>query len=150
MAYAAVLTILYNFGLENLERASDFGRNLFTGAFLIGTLLSVSSGTVASAVIRSTAIAAPRSIRSLGAVFGWSLLFGLAGAGALVLYNQTPKCVRPISLLVGALGVVAEINAITFVFRVFLLGLVDGVRQDEKRRKAEADKLSKAETERTS
>lgn len=126
-AYAIVGLLLWFAppGDDGVKRIVETGRVMMTGAFLIGTLLSVSSGLVASSIIRTTVTRSPAQIVGLGAVFAWALLWGLGGGALLNIFGALPQSVRPIALVIGGIGVGAEVNAIVFVFRVFLLGLIE-------------------------
>lgn len=112
-------------GDEGVRRIVETGRVMMTGAFLIGTLLSVSSGLVASSIIRTTVTRSPAQIVGLGAVFSWALLWGLSGGALLSIFGALHQSFRPLALVIGGIGIGAEVNAIVFVFRVFLLGLIE-------------------------
>lgn len=119
-------------------RASDAGKTLFTGAFLLGTLLSVSVSLPGQSLLKPLLTKSPRAIIFFASAFAWSLLWGLSGGVLLVFYGDWYPPVRILAIFVGFLGAFAELNTLLFVFRMYLMGLMDLVkatRQEEAKKK---------------
>ncbi|MFP2895699.1 hypothetical protein [Corallococcus sp. 4LFB] len=128
----AILLTIYMWSFTGSEtvvhdqsRASDAGKILFTGAFLLGTLLSVSITLPGQSVLKPLITKKPSVITNFAAAFAWSLLWGLSGGALLTFYGDWYPEIRPVAIFVGILGGFAELNTLLFVFRLYLMGLAD-------------------------
>lgn len=118
--------LIYHSGVSaELEAryASDGSRTLFTGAFLLGTLLGLTNTAAGAAIKRSIEDDAASALE-VGATFAWGLLFGLVGATALMFYGSLYPAARWGAILLGVFGGFMEVNLMLYTLRMVLLGWV--------------------------
>ena len=118
--------IYYSGANADLEAryASDGSRTLFTGAFLLGTLLGLTNTAAGTAIKRSIEEDAASALE-VGATFAWGLLFGLVGATALMFYGSLYPAARWVAILLGVFGGFMEVNLMLYTLRMVLLGWVE-------------------------
>lgn len=114
------------------RRAGEWSRQLFTGAFLLGTLLSVSNALPGQTVLKAVVRRTPDYILKFAVPYAWAVTTGLAGAVLLFFYSSLSVWQRQLAVFVGIYGGLMEINALVFSFRMFLLGLIKVGRDERK------------------
>lgn len=125
LALSAYLIYYSGGSLERDGRyAADAARTLFTGAFLLGTLLSVTN-TVAGPAIRRSAKNDANVVLVVGGAFAWGVLLGLIGGAALMFYPSFVLPAQWLAIFLGVYGGLMELNAMLFTLRLALLSWVE-------------------------
>jgi hypothetical protein len=151
------LAVVVDVRLDRVQAvyASDCAKILFSGAFLIGTVLSVSVAMPGQALAK-VALGRDSSF-ALNFVLPlfWGFLWGIAGAlsmmffpGVPYLIPNLPECsrlvLRDVATFIAIHGAVAELNAIVHTVRMYLMGMLLWSKElDEKARAEEAEKRSR-------
>lgn len=104
--------------------AADASKTLFTAAFLLGTILSVSVALPGQAVIKSQIDRDPDFVFDFMAPFMWALMWGIIGGlGLSLVYYLTPLA-RNIAYVVGIYGACMELNALVHTIRMYMIGII--------------------------
>ncbi len=106
--------------------AVDISKLLFSGSFLIGTILSLSVAVPGQALIKVLLNKDPEYAVDFVVPFMWSFMWGIIGGAALLVFHSKYLLVplRPVAVVLASYGACMLVHAITHAIRKYLLGLV--------------------------
>jgi hypothetical protein len=112
--------------LESLDPkfAADASRTLYTAAFLIMTMLSLSVALPGQAIIRLVLGRNPRFVADFVTPTLWAFLWGTGAGTALAFYGSLSLQGKLGASIVALYAFAMQINAILYTVRVYALGLV--------------------------
>lgn len=127
--------------------AAEAAKILFSGAFLLGTILSVSVALPGQAVIKTVIATKPEAVVDFVVPFLWALMWGISGAIALMFLpgigNLHPKF-RYVAIFFGLYGSLMEVNAMGHTIRMYTIGLLLWGDDEAKKRKKEKTEAAAA------
>jgi hypothetical protein len=152
LAMWALVTFVVKPKLANIEAlyAADAAKALLTGAFLVGTILSVSVALPGQTIISVALRRMPSFAVSFVFPSLWALLTGITGATLMMLFrglrylvpNDTASNVLQWgALLIAIYAAIMELNALLYTVRMYILGLVLWSRAEEKKEDSDRDEM---------
>lgn len=128
--------------------AAEAAKILFSGVFLLGTILSVSVAMPGQAIIKSILRKSPSWSIEFVAPFMWSLMWGIVGASLLFFLPRLATAhpwLVPVAISTGVYAAFMELHTISHTIRMYTIGLVvmslDLIKEEEsKAAKAQEDK----------
>jgi hypothetical protein len=106
--------------------ASDGSKMLLSGAFLLGTILSVSVSVPGTTVIKYVIKKRPMGGVNFVIPFMWAFMWGLVGGILLAFFNI--RIAQPyyqyVAVAFGVYGAFMELNAFAHVVRLYTIGLL--------------------------
>lgn len=111
--------------------AADSARTIFTAAFLVITMLSLSVALPGQAVIKLVLGRTPLFAAEFVAPTLWAFLWGMIGGTGMMLYSSLGAELRVIAAIVGLYAFAMSINAVLYTIRMYVLGLVLTARSSD-------------------
>jgi len=147
------VVLLVHPSLNNFEAkyAGDCAKVLFTGSFLLGTILSVSVALPGQSLAKLTLAGDPRFAFDFVMPLVWGFVWGIIGALLMMFFpglkwvvaDPTATTVlRATATLVAVHGGMAVLNAILMTVRYYLAGMVlwsESIEEELAKKDAEAD-----------
>lgn len=106
------------------SHAGDLSRALFTGSFLVMTMLSVSVATPGQAILRLVLGKSPLFAVEFVSPTLWAFLWGIAAGICTMLYADFCHAFQSILSAVALYALSMEVNAVLYTIRMYTLGLV--------------------------
>ena len=107
----------------NLKYAEEGAKVLFSGVFLLGTILSVSMAMPGQAIMKAVLARRPSYAIKFLVPFMWALTWGMAGAAFLFFMRRLASWTHPAVLFVAVYAAFMELHAITHAMRTYAIGL---------------------------
>lgn len=111
---------------RDAKLAFECAKLLVSGAFLIGTILSVSVAMPGQALMKVILKKNPQFALEFVVPFMWGFMWSLTGAAALLCFYSEYVLLwfRPVAVCLAVYGACMLVHAITHTVRMYLLGLM--------------------------